>query len=158
MQTKDAVTGQINSRDLRELLSTPSWHAPSAQREDGRNRTEHQAGTSNLWERLCASSFPYRYRLLYGLLLESRSFYHRIRLLRQRGDILQPQMGHVWEKAETGHLILHRRTQVRTQDMQELLSCHPWLFPEGWNLFLTGWDAGAEFGASLGREQRSALP
>jgi hypothetical protein len=102
--------------------------------------------TSSLWESLSLSTFPYRFQLLYGLLLECRSLYHRIRLLRLRNHISQPRMGRELQRDTFGYLRLNRRTQAHTTDMQRIRERHPWLSPEDWNLFLIGWDAGWESG------------
>lgn len=100
---------------------------------------------SNLWVRLSASTLPYRCQLLYGLLLETRSFYHRIRLLRKQGGICQPRMGPALEKAASGLLVQNKRTQARIQDMQQLVELQPWSSPSDWYLFSIGWDAGSEY-------------
>jgi len=111
---------------------------------DARFHTYTLGRTSSLWESLSLSTFPYRFQLLYGLLLEFRSLYHRIRLLKLRNHISQPQMGPEFQRDTSGHLIPNRRKQAHTTDMQQIRERHPWLSPEDWNLFLIGWGAGWE--------------
>ena len=122
---------------------------------DARFHTYTLARTSSLWESLFLSTFAYRFRLLYGLLLECRSLYHRIRLLRLRNGICQPRMGREFQRDTSGHLILNKRTQAHTRDMQLIRERYPWLSPEGWNLFLIGWDAGWESGKRGGIPESS---
>lgn len=110
--------------------------------------SEQYPTVSNLWERLSASKFPWRHPIVYGSLLELRSFYHRIRLLLQRGDIRYLQMGPLYEQVSLGHLVQNIRTQSRTQDMQTLHDDLPWLSPEDCHLFLLGWDAGERYRGS----------
>jgi hypothetical protein len=114
--------------------------------------------TSSLWGALSLSRFPYRFRLLYGLLVECRSLYHRIRLLRLRNGRSQPRMGREFLLDASGHLVLNKRTQAHTQDMQQIRARHPWLSPEDWNLFLIGWDAGWESGMRVGIPENSEQP
>jgi hypothetical protein len=114
--------------------------------------------TSSLWERLSVSTVPYRLQLLYGLLLELRSLYHRIRLLVLRKGMSLPQMGRVFQLDDDGCLVPNSRTQAHTMDMQQLRERHPWLSPEDWNLFLIGWDAGWESSKRSGIPESSALP
>lgn len=135
----------------------PNACLPNPSLDGGRSHISKPGRTAIAWERLSASKFPYRCRLLYGLLLELRSFYHRIRRLRKRGDILQPQMGPVWKKAPLGHLMPSERTRARILDTQQLLASQPWLSPEDWQLFLLGWDAGREYCACHTKEDRSDL-
>lgn len=124
-------------------------------REGDRVRRNNQGQTPNPlagpWGRFSLSKLPYRFPVLYGLLLEFRSLHGRIQLLKQRGDICQPQMGFVWEKSALGHLTPNRRTQARTRDTQQTLSLYPWMSPEDWNLFLIGWDMGSEYSVREGR-------
>jgi hypothetical protein len=110
--------------------------------------------TSSLWDALSLSMFPYRFRLLYRLLVEFRSFYHRIRLLRLRNCISQPRMGREFLLDASGHLVLNTRTQAHTLDMQRIRERHPWLSPEDWNLFLIGWDAGWESSVRVGSPKK----
>jgi hypothetical protein len=114
------------------------------------------AKTSSLWGALSLSRFPYRFRLSYGLLVECRSLYHRIRLLRLRNCISQSRMGPAFRLDACGRLIMNRRTQAHTRDMQQIRERHSWLSPEDWNLFLIGWDAGWESGTREGIPENSA--
>jgi hypothetical protein len=131
-------------------VSTHHDHHPNSALEDGLYGTRILKKTATVWGRLSASKFPHRFGALYGLILEFRSFYHRIRRLRKRGDICQPQMGPIWEIKEQGLLTPNRRTQARIQDMRQLLSSQPSLSPEDWEIFLRGWDAGWECCDRLG--------
>jgi hypothetical protein len=133
----------------KEVYGASTLHGspPSSGPNDAHSDTNTLKRRSNLWAKLSASKFPYRFRVLYGWILECRSFYHRIRLAAKRGDVCQPQMGHRWETSALGHLIPNRRTQARIQDMQQALSLHPWMSPEDWHIFLIGWDAGSEYSA-----------
>ena len=141
--------GSVTERSKKEASAAPmlSESHPNLGRGDGRSHIRTPKQTSNLWERLSVSRFPFRFPLLYGSLLESRSFYHRIRCLSRRGDISRSQMGPLWETSVLGHLILNKRTQARIQDMQRMLSSEPWRSPEEWDLYLMGWDAGSEYSA-----------
>jgi hypothetical protein len=106
---------------------------------------------SSFWERLSVSKFPYRHPVLYGSLLELRSFAHRIRSLVKRGDIRPVEIGFVFQQSPfQQHLVRNRRTQARTTDIQKLLSDCPWLSGEDCYLFLQGWIAGEEWHRSLG--------
>jgi hypothetical protein len=125
---------------------------------DAHFHTYTLARTSSLWESLSLSTFPYRFQLLYGLLLECRSLYHHIRLLRLRNHISQPRMGREFQRDAFGHLMLNTRTQAHTMDMQRIRERHPWLSPEDWNLLLIGWDAGWESGTRADIPENSELP
>jgi hypothetical protein len=121
------------------------------EREGAPWRIGNRSQISSLWERLSLSTFPYRFQLSYALLLECRSFYHRIRLLRKQSDTVELRMGPVWDKDSSGRLTESKRTLVRTSDTQQLLSSRPWLSPEDVSLFLAGWDAGWELREGLDR-------
>jgi hypothetical protein len=112
--------------------------------------------TASLLERLSVSKFPFRHPVLYGLLLELRSFSHRILCLGRQGDIRALEIGLVYQRSfpET-NLVLNRRTQARTQDIRKLLSDSPWLTTEDCRLFLTGWDRGQEYGEGSGTLKNS---
>ncbi|HTC47094.1 MAG TPA: hypothetical protein VK722_07210 [Candidatus Aquilonibacter sp.] len=131
------------------IPATQTYHFPTSAQVGGDQGRDNRGQTSSLWEQLSLSKFPYRWKLLYGLLLEIRSFYHRILLLQKRGCIRQLEMGLVYEKANDGSLTLNKQTRARTQDMQRLLASLPWLSPEDGYLMLLGWNAGSE-----SREQR----
>lgn len=104
---------------------------------------------SSFWERLPHSTFPYRHPVLHGLLLELRSFYHRIQLVWQRGGTRALQIGSVFQSLDgEPYLALNRRTQARSQDIQQLLSDFPWVSSEDCHLFLAGWEAGQEYSES----------
>jgi hypothetical protein len=119
------------------------------------SRKLHPEKVPNLWERLSRSKFPYRLPRFYGLILELRSSFHRIRLVWQRGEVRPLQMGPVWERVSPALLIANKRTRARTQGIQQLLSSLPWLSPEDGYLFLLGWDAGLEFGERPGTSTSS---
>jgi hypothetical protein len=108
----------------------------------GLRRSERKKGMSSLLERLSVSRFPYRFPRWYALLLELRTFYHRIQLLRKRGRIAYLEMGPAWEASPTGGLVPNKRAQARSMDMQQLLSLYCWLSPEDCHVYLLGWDAG----------------
>jgi hypothetical protein len=144
-------------KTVSHVAPMPDACLPNSLLDGDRSRTSKSGRIAIAWERLSASKFPYRCQLLYGLLLELRSLHHRIRRLWKRGDILQPQMGPVWEKTTPGHLIPSERTRARIRDTQQLLVCQPWLSPEDWQLFLLGWDAGSEYCADHTKEDRSDL-
>jgi hypothetical protein len=127
----------------------------NGQSTDPHFRTYNPGRISSLWAWLSASSFPYRFRLLYGLLLELRSLFHRIQLLRRRGHSSQPRMGRVWTLVSSGQLVPNAETQSRTLDMQQIRDRYPWLSPEDWNLFLIGWDAGWESNVRVGTQGSS---
>jgi hypothetical protein len=147
MQDKETVTGQFRKEAFGGSSRCAGGPLPKSGQDDGQSDTSSQGHIANLLEGLSASRFSFRFPRLYGLILEYRSFYHRIRYLRKRADIRQPQMGPLWETSEFGHLIPNRRTRARIQDMQQALSLQPWLSPEDWQLFLEGWDAGSEYSA-----------
>ncbi len=122
---------------------------------DGQPRIANQARISIRWERLSVSSFPYRHPILYALLLELRSSYHRIRLAWQRGGTREIQMGPTWQRLLSGHLIPNKQTQGRIEDMRRWLSSREWSSPEEWDVFLKGWDAGWVFRDRLDTEASS---
>jgi hypothetical protein len=130
----------------------------SEQLGDAHFHTYTLARMSSLWESLSLSKFSCRFQLLYGLLLERRSLYHRIRLLRLRNHISRPRMGQEFQQDTSGHLRLNRRTQARTKDMQRIRERHPWLSLEDWNLFLVGWGAGWESGRLADIPENSEPP
>ena len=148
----DTVTGQNITTGQRQLPKQ-SWDCANSQSTGDRLRSEHQTRIENLWERLSASTVPYRFPRWYALLLELRSFCHRIQLLRRRGRIAYLEMGPVWEASATGDLVPNKRGQARSQDMQEFLSSSPWLSPEDCHEYLIGWDAGE--GYALGTRKSS---
>jgi hypothetical protein len=142
-----ALTGQSRKEGFGVSNRCAGGRLPKLERDNGQRDISSQGRIANFLEGFSAAKFPFRFPRLYGLTLEIRSFRYRIQRLWKRGDILQPQMGHVWETSALGHLIPNRRTQARIEDMQQVLSSHPWLSPEDWHVFLMGWDAGSEYGA-----------
>ncbi len=108
-------------------------------------RTLPSQKNASLLERLSVSRFPFRHPVLHGLLLELRSFRHRIRLLWQLGGTRLLETGSVYQ--QTSHplyLVLNRQTRLRTLGIQHLLAEQPWVSGEDCRLFLMGWNKGWE--------------
>jgi len=149
------LSNQPSFKTEAPVFPTRNDYPPTLVLTDDRSRSGKSNQSPNLWERLSLSTLPYRCQLLYGLLLETRSFYHRIRLLKRQGGICQPRMGPALEKATSGCLEPNRRTQARIQDMQQWAESRPWGSPSDWQLFLVGWDAGSEYSE---REGHADIP
>jgi hypothetical protein len=82
----------------------------------GHSHTERTLRNTSLLERLSVSKFPFRHPVLHGLLLELRSFRHRIQRLWQQGGTRFLETGPVYQqKGPLSHLVLNRQTQLRTQ-------------------------------------------
>ena len=112
--------------------------------------------TSSLLKWLSVSKFPFRHPVLYGSLLELRSFLHRIQSLRKQGDILPLEIGLAYQQSsDPKYLVRNRRTQARSQGIQKLLSGSPWLSTEDCRLFLKGWDSAEELGKGSCIEENS---
>src|SRR5260370_41612434 len=75
-------------------------------------RTGQSQKNASLLERLSVSKFPFRHPVLHGLLLELRSFRHRIQLLWQRRGTRLLEIGLVYQQTcHPLHLVLNRQTQ-----------------------------------------------
>jgi hypothetical protein len=94
--------------------------------------------------------FLWRHQVLYGLLLEIGSCYHRIRLLCKQGRAPGLDMGSVWLPYTSGNLIQNTTSQGRIRDIEKLRVAHPWASTEDVRMFLNGWDAGREHGVRTG--------
>lgn len=111
---------------------------------------------ASLLERLSVSKFPYRHPVLYGSLLELRSFLHRIQSLRKQGDIRPAEIGLVYQQSPVrGYLVRNMRSQARTQGIRKLLCDSPWLTTEDYRLFLAGWESAEEWRARVGSAENS---
>jgi hypothetical protein len=122
-----------------------------------RPRSEHYQKNASPLERLSVSKFPFRRPILHGLLLELRSFRHRIQLLWQRGGTRLLETGLVYQQTlPQSYPVLNKQTQLRTQGIKRLLAEFPWLTGEDCHLFLLGWNAGLESGVCLDTAQNSA--
>jgi hypothetical protein len=59
------------------------------------------------------------------------------------------ETGLVYERLPNGFLRLNRKTQGRIDCIQKLHASQPWLSPMDWQLILSGWEQGCQFGAAL---------
>jgi hypothetical protein len=115
----------------------------------GQLRKELCPKNASLLIPLSVSRFPQRHPVLYGSLLELRSFGHRIRFLVKRGGIRPAEIGPVYQQSPVpGYLVRNTRSQARIQGIQKLLSDSPWLTTDDCHLFLAGWDSAEEWRAS----------
>jgi hypothetical protein len=147
MTGQQAITGNRGASQ-REDLGT---HRSGV---DDPPNTERYRGIASLLDRLSTSKFLFRYPVLRGSLLELRSCYHRIRLLRKRGHSRQPEIGFLYQESHVpGYLVLNTQTQARTRGIQKMLDEFPWATVEDFCLFLRGWRAAEEYGASLGTQE-----
>jgi len=121
-------------------------------------RTGRCRKTATFLERLSLSKFPSQYPVLYGSLLELRSFFHRIQSLARRGDILSLEIGPVYQQRDAQRgLVRNKRTQARKMGIQKPLSDFPWQTGEDCHLFLCGWNAAEEWvGLSFGSAKSNA--
>jgi hypothetical protein len=97
------------------LLPLPASELP-ANHQGGACAQPHRVPsqkTASLLERLSVSKFPWRYPVLYGLIFELRTFYHRIRLLWIRGHIRPLEIGLTFQEASPGYLVRNRRNRFK---------------------------------------------
>jgi hypothetical protein len=80
---------------------------------------------------------------LRNIQLEIGSFRGRISI--QNGKNLGVVLGPGFEKHPTQHLVRCRRTRARILDMQSMRAQWPWASTADLQIFLVGWDKGAEW-------------
>jgi len=106
---------------------------------------------NRFWRELCRWIGPWP--TAYGFVREFRSFFHRIRSLRTlyRDGLA---VGPLVETHESEGPRLCDRTRARMLDMQKLEQTLPWISMTDLQVFLHGWEQGADW-ASRGKGSRS---
>jgi hypothetical protein len=94
----------------------------------------------------------YQRELAYGILRESYSLIHRIRIVFQRNPygVFGVPLGPTWKQSSTGHLERCTETQGRMMGMQSLFAKRPWASLVDLQLYLEGWDKGVEWARRSG--------
>src|SRR5947209_19625825 len=94
----------------------------------------------------------YRRELAYGILRESYSLIHRIRIVFQRNPygVFGVPLGPTWKQSSTGHLERCTETHGRMMGMQSLFAKRPWASLVDLQLYLEGWDKGVEWARRSG--------
>lgn len=84
-----------------------------------------------------------RYEWAVELLLEFRNFLYRSSILLRLRTVALADLGPHAGRDSSGHLILCSRTRGRIQDLQKFRESRKWASREDFEIFLTGWNAGA---------------
>jgi hypothetical protein len=99
-----------------------------------------------LWKaRLLDAPLPRRLRILWQIWSRGfRSFLGHIEI-QSSTERLAVDLGPVWDKSPDGSYQLNIHTEARSQNIEVLLAKYPWVDSVDLRMFLTGFDAGAEF-------------